>query len=66
MTNFSGRNNLGNLMFTNKGNKIMVMFFHVMFPFFLYTKLEVVLMHLEDLYTCKLAFQEATYLDFKQ
>ena len=47
-------------MFTNKGDKIMVMFFHVMFPYFLYTKLEVVLMYLEDLYICKLAFQEAT------
>ena len=66
MTNFPGRNNLGNLMFTNKGDKIMAMFFHVMFPFFLYTKLEVVLMYLEPLYTCKLAFQEATHLDFKQ
>ena len=53
-------------MFTSKGDKIMIMFFHVMFPCFLYTKLEVVLMYLKDLYTCKLAFQEATYLDFKQ
>ena len=44
----------------------MAMFFHVVFLFFLYTKLEVVLMCLEAVYTCKLAFQEAAHLDFKQ
>ena len=33
---------------------------------FFYILNEVVLMYLEALYTCKLAFQEATHLDFKQ